>query len=44
VHVRVQGRLVECKAVTDGPDLQSGREVRVVGLVDDEVLQVVAVE
>ena len=40
VHVDVQGRRVECKAMTEGPELLPGVAVTVVGLVTANVLLV----
>lgn len=40
VTVEVQGRSLELRAVTDGPELKSGALVSVVGLAGDETLKV----
>lgn len=40
VTVDVQGRSLELRAVTDGPELKSGRRVAVVALAGDETLKV----
>ncbi len=44
VHVVVQGRTVEARAVTSGPELPTGSSARVVGLVDPSTLEVTSAE
>ena len=43
VNVLVQGRLLECKASTSGPEIPTGAEVRVVGTAGANTLDVVSV-
>ena len=44
VTLEVQGRFVEVEAVTAGPDVPTGADVRVVGLLSPETLEVVPLE
>ena len=44
VNVVVQARLVECKAMTSGPEIPTGSEVRVVGVRGTDTLEVVPVK
>lgn len=44
VHVVVQGRTVEARAVTSGPELATGSAARVVALVDAGTLEVTSAE
>lgn len=41
VHVVVQGRLVECRAITAGPEIPTGAQVRVVSVAGPNTLEVV---
>ncbi len=43
VHVVVQGRLVECRAITAGPEIPTGAQARVVSVVDSNTLEVAPV-
>ncbi len=40
VTLALQGRMVECKAVTDGAEISTGTQVKVVGLIGADTLQV----
>ena len=40
VTLALQGRMVECKAVTDGAEISTGTQVQVVGLIGADTLQV----
>lgn len=40
VTLALQGRMVECKAVTDGAEISTGTQVQVLGLVGADTLQV----
>lgn len=44
VLVSVQGRKVECKAVTPGPEIPTGAEVRIVGISRPDTVDVLAIE
>lgn len=44
VTLVIQGRSMECRAMTPGPEIPTGAEVRVVGIVDDGTLEVVPAE
>lgn len=43
VNVVVQGRMLECKAITAGPEIPTGSEVRIVGTAGANTLEVVPV-
>ncbi len=40
VTLALQGRMVECKAVTDGAEISTGTQVQVLGLIGADTLQV----